>query len=213
MDLVLGHHDAQVSFAEDQHPVGNLRPGGEHKPFGIRVRPRAPGRDLHRLDACAREDRVERCSELPSAVADQEPEVRGPVTEVHQEIPDLLRAPRRVRVGGDPQDVHVAAADLHHEQAVQALEGHRAVHVKEVDGQHRRGLRVQELPPARIGAPTRSRRDPQRPEDPADRGRADPSLSSSPWIRWYPQPLFSVARCSISAAISALTRGRPVRRG
>jgi predicted enzyme related to lactoylglutathione lyase len=27
--LVLGHHDAQVSFAEDQHPVGHLRPGGE----------------------------------------------------------------------------------------------------------------------------------------------------------------------------------------
>ena len=36
--LVLGHHDAQVSFAEDQHPVGHLRPGGEHKPFGISVR-------------------------------------------------------------------------------------------------------------------------------------------------------------------------------
>ena len=64
-----------------------------------------------------------------------------------------LRGPRRVRVRGDPQDVHVAAADLHHEQAVQALEGHRAVHVKEVDGKHRRGLRVEELPPARIGAP------------------------------------------------------------
>jgi hypothetical protein len=213
--LVLGHHDAQVSFAEDQHPVGHLRPGCEHKPFGIGVRPRAPGRDLHRLDARAREDRVERCSELPGPVADQEPEVRGPVIEVHQEIPDLLRAPRRARVGGDPQDVHVAAADLHHEQAVQALEGHRAVHVKEVDGQHRRGLRVQELPPARIGAPGRSRRDPQRPEDPADRGCADPmaelkQLALDPLV---PPRGFSVARCSISAVISALTGGRPGRRG
>ena len=172
--LVLGHHEAQVSFAEDQHPVGHLRPGGEPKRFGISVDPRATGRDLHRFDARAREDRVERCGELPGPVADQEPEVRGPVTEVHQEIPDLLRGPRRVRVRGDPQDVHVAVADLHHEQAVQALEGHRAVHVKEVDGKHRRGLRAEELPPARIGAPPRSRRDPQRPEDPADRGRADP---------------------------------------
>jgi hypothetical protein len=36
-----------------------------------------------------------------------------------------------------------------------------------------------------------------------------PSLSSSPWIRWYPQPLFSVASRSISAVISALTGGRP----
>ena len=40
-----------------------------------------------------------------------------------------------------------------------------------------------------------------------------PSLSSSPWIRWYPQPLFSVASRSISAAISALTGGLPVRFG
>src|ERR1019366_3646178 len=37
-----------------------------------------------------------------------------------------------------------------------------------------------------------------------------PSLSSSPWIRWYPQPVFSVASRSISVAISALTGGRPV---
>jgi hypothetical protein len=40
-----------------------------------------------------------------------------------------------------------------------------------------------------------------------------PSLSSSPWILWYPQLLFSVASRSISAAISALTGGRPVRFG
>ena len=40
-----------------------------------------------------------------------------------------------------------------------------------------------------------------------------PSLSNSPWIRWYPQHGFSVASCSISVAISALTGGRPVRVG
>ena len=37
-----------------------------------------------------------------------------------------------------------------------------------------------------------------------------PSLSSSPWMRWYPQPWFSVASRSMSAVISALTGGRPV---
>src|ERR1700685_120423 len=37
-----------------------------------------------------------------------------------------------------------------------------------------------------------------------------PSLSSSPWIRWYPQPLFSVASRSMSAVISALTGAAPV---
>ena len=40
-----------------------------------------------------------------------------------------------------------------------------------------------------------------------------PSLSSSPWIRWYPQRGFSVAIRTISAAISALIGGRPVRFG
>jgi hypothetical protein len=40
-----------------------------------------------------------------------------------------------------------------------------------------------------------------------------PSLSSSPWIGWYPQPLFSVASRAMSAAISALTGGRPIRFG
>ena len=40
-----------------------------------------------------------------------------------------------------------------------------------------------------------------------------PSLSSSPWIRWYPHEAFSVASRSISAVISVLTGGRPVRSG
>jgi hypothetical protein len=40
-----------------------------------------------------------------------------------------------------------------------------------------------------------------------------PSLSSSPWILLYPQPLFSVASRSMSAAISVLTGGRPARFG
>jgi len=162
-----------VPFTEDQHPVGDLRPGGEHEPFRVGVRARAPRRYLHRLDAGAGQDRVEGRGELPGPVSDQEPEARGPVTEIYQEIADLLRGPRPVRIGGHPEDVHVAGTDLHDEQAVQALQGHRAVHVKEVGGQHRRGLEVQELPPGRIGAPLRRRRDLQGFEDPADRGGAD----------------------------------------
>ena len=46
--------------------------------------------------------------------------------------------------------------------------------MEEVGGQHGRGLYVQELPPGRIGAPLGSQRDPQRLEDPADRGRTGP---------------------------------------
>ena len=33
--LVLGHHGAQVAFAEYQHPVGHFSPGGEHEPLDI----------------------------------------------------------------------------------------------------------------------------------------------------------------------------------
>src|ERR1035441_887130 len=61
-----------------------------------------------------------------------------------------------------------------HEQAVQALQGHRAVHMEEIGGEHCRGLRAQELPPRRVGVPLRCRGDLQYLEDPADRRRADP---------------------------------------
>src|ERR1019366_4220553 len=35
--FVLGEDQPQMWFTEDQHPVGHLRPGGEHEPFGIGV--------------------------------------------------------------------------------------------------------------------------------------------------------------------------------
>lgn len=68
--------------------------------------------------------------------------------------------------------------------AVQAAEGHCAVHVEEIGGEHDRSLGVQELPPRRVSAPLWRGRDPQRLEDPADRGRTDPvGLDYSIW-RW-----------------------------
>jgi hypothetical protein len=172
--LVLAQDEPQVPLAEDQHPAGDLGPGAEHEPLRVCVRARTSGRDLHGFDAGAGHDRVERGGELPGPVTDQEPEVRGAVTEVHQEIADLLRGPRPVRVRGDPEHMHVAAAGLQNERAVQALQGHRALPMKEIGGEHCRGLRVQELPPGKISAPLRRRRDPQRFENPADRGRAHP---------------------------------------
>src|SRR6266581_1264683 len=41
---ILGHNDAKVPFAEDQHPVSDLGPGGEHEPLRIGV---VPHRQLH----------------------------------------------------------------------------------------------------------------------------------------------------------------------
>ena len=106
-----------------------------------------PGRDLHGLDARADQNRVERRGELPGPVADQEPEACGAVAGIHQEIADLLGGPGPVRVRGDSGNVYVAGADLDDEQAMQAPERYGAVHVEEVHGKHRRGPRVQELPP------------------------------------------------------------------
>ena len=71
---VLGQDGLEVPFAEDQHPAGDLGPGGEHESLGVSIRARAPGRDLHCGDAGAGQDRVEGFGELPGAVADQEPE-------------------------------------------------------------------------------------------------------------------------------------------
>ncbi len=119
-------------ITEDQHPVGDLGAGGEHEPLRVGIRLSASRRDLDHFDACVGQDRVERRAELPGPVPDQEPETGGTFAEVQQEVPDLLRGPGPVRVGGHAEDVHVAGADVHHEQAVQALEGDRAVDVEEV---------------------------------------------------------------------------------
>ena len=58
MGLIAGQDHPQVSFTEDQHPVGDLGLGGEHGSIRISVRARAPGRDVHRLDTSSGQDRV-----------------------------------------------------------------------------------------------------------------------------------------------------------
>ena len=80
VSLVLGQDGPQMPLAEDQHPVGDLRPGREHEPFRIGIRARAPGRDLHGLDTGGCQDRVEHLSELACPVTDQEPSISGQPT-------------------------------------------------------------------------------------------------------------------------------------
>jgi hypothetical protein len=59
-------------------------------------------------------------------------QVRGAIAEIQQQVADLLCGPWAVRVRGHAEDMHIPGADLDHEEAVQALQGHRAVHVEEV---------------------------------------------------------------------------------
>jgi len=79
---VLGKDVAQVSLAEDQHPIGDLCPHCQDEAFGEAVRPRTARRDLDDLDARVRQDRVERCRELTGPIADEEPKLGGVVAEV-----------------------------------------------------------------------------------------------------------------------------------
>jgi hypothetical protein len=37
MALILGQDRPQMPLAEDEHPVGDLGPGGEHEPFCVSV--------------------------------------------------------------------------------------------------------------------------------------------------------------------------------
>jgi hypothetical protein len=97
---VIGQDGPQVPRADDQHPVGDFGPDGAHEPLCKGIRPWTSRRDLHHFDADVCQDRVERCGELPGAVADQEPEVGGAVAKVQQKVPGLLGGPGPVRVRG-----------------------------------------------------------------------------------------------------------------
>jgi hypothetical protein len=68
---------AQVSLAEDQRPVGDLGSDSQYEASGEAVRTRTPGRDLDHLDARISQHRVEGRRELPSPIADEEPEPGG----------------------------------------------------------------------------------------------------------------------------------------
>jgi hypothetical protein len=103
------------------------------------------------------QDRVERGRELSSAIADEEPELRGALAEVHHEVGGLLGRPTPVGMPGHAQDVQVAGADLENEQDIEPPQCHGAVDVEEVDSQRARRLRAQELPPAGVGVPQRRR--------------------------------------------------------
>ena len=94
---------------------------------------------------------------LASRSRDQEPELLGAVTEVHEQVAGLLGDPGAGGMGSDPAEVDAAAVVLDHEQDVEAAQ-EDGVDVGEVDGEDRVGLAGEELAPGRSG-PARSRID------------------------------------------------------
>jgi len=101
--LVLGEDCSQMPRAEDQHAVGDLGPGGEHEPFRISVRARASGRDLTAWIPASARTASNDAGELPGPVPDQEPEVRGAITQIRQQVADLLHGPGTVRFAVIPR--------------------------------------------------------------------------------------------------------------
>ena len=73
LNAVPGKDGPQVPLTEDQDPVGDFGPDGQHESFGEAVRPRTPGRNPHGIDAGAGQDAVEDSGELTCPVADEEP--------------------------------------------------------------------------------------------------------------------------------------------
>ena len=70
-----------------------------------------PGLGAEDADIGAGEHGVEGGDELGISVADQEPELLGAVTEVHEQVAGLLGDPGAGGMGGDPAEVYAAQED------------------------------------------------------------------------------------------------------
>ena len=139
-----------MAWSGDQEVVEAFPAQGADEAFRDRVRAGCPDRRADDPDVGAGEDGVERGGELAVPVADQEPEPVGAIAEIHEQVAGLLGDPGSGGVGGDPGDVHAAAAVLDHHEDVEAAQ-EDGVDVGEVDGEDRVGLRGQELSPGRPG--------------------------------------------------------------
>ena len=147
-------------------------PDAAYEPFGVAVRPRGAGRDLHHPHPRIGQHGIEPGGELRVPVPDEEPERAGPLVQVHDEVAGLLGGPRAGRVRRDSEDMDPAGGDFHDEQYVDPAQRHR-VHMEEIAGQQSVGLGTQELAPTGVGTPRR-RTNPVGCQDPADRAGADP---------------------------------------
>jgi hypothetical protein len=118
--------------------------------FGDGVGSRCSYRGGDDADVGAGEHSVEGGGELAVPVADQEPELVGAVAESDEQVAGLLGHPGSGGVGGDPREVHAAAAVLDHYQDVEAAQ-EDGVDMREVDREDRLGLHGQKLPPGWSG--------------------------------------------------------------
>ena len=117
---ILAQHDVEMAWSGDQEVVEAFPSQGADEAFRDRVRSGCPDRRSNDLHVGADEDCIEGPGELAVPVTDQEPEPVGSIAEIHEQVAGLLSDPGPGRVGGDPGDVHVAAAVLDHQENVEA---------------------------------------------------------------------------------------------
>ena len=84
MPHILAQHDVEMTWSDDQEVVEAFPAQGADEAFGDRVRPGCPDRGADDADVGGGEDGVEGCGELAVSVADQESELVGVVSEVHE---------------------------------------------------------------------------------------------------------------------------------
>jgi hypothetical protein len=89
-------HQTQVPLVEDQHAVGEFGSDSAHEPFGETVRLRASGRNPDHLEAHIGQDSIERRGELAGPIADEKPEFRDAIVEIHHQVADLLGSPSAI---------------------------------------------------------------------------------------------------------------------
>ena len=107
---VLAEHGCEMPWAGDEDLIEAFTAQTPDAPFRDRVRSRCPHWGADDADVRAGEDRVEGGGELAVPVADQKPEPRSVITQVHEYVAGLLSHPGPGGMGGDPGDVHATAA-------------------------------------------------------------------------------------------------------
>jgi len=119
------------------------------------IRLRRLNRGSDHLRPFAAEHLVEGAGELGVVVAEQKPDRKVLIVQVHRDVSCLLGHPCRVGVGRDPGENDPPATEVDEEQHKQRLEPDR-LHREEVARHDPLGLGSQELRPAR-SKPTRRR--------------------------------------------------------
>lgn len=109
--LIGGQDLAEVALAEDELLVEALAAQGTDATFGVSIRARSLDRSPDDPNATGSEDSVEGTGELGVSIADKEPELVSPLTEIIEQVTSELSRPRPGGMSGD-QDVDAAGVDF-----------------------------------------------------------------------------------------------------